>query len=47
MRRWLWWLTQPWGAKIRRRQALVMIRQWQAEERTAAPAAASLRPAAT
>lgn len=38
MRRWMWWLTPPWGAKIRRRQALAVLRDWQNEEREAARA---------
>jgi hypothetical protein len=29
----MWWLTPPWGAKIRRRQILAQAREWQAEER--------------
>lgn len=38
MRRWLWWLTPPWGAKVRRRQALEVLQRWQEEERAAARA---------
>jgi hypothetical protein len=32
----MWWLLPPYGAKIRRRQALAELRRWQAEERAAA-----------
>jgi len=35
MRRWLWWLMPPWGAKVRQRQAIAMLRQRQDEERSA------------
>jgi hypothetical protein len=36
MRRWVWWLLPPWGAKARRRQFLAAMREWQEEERAAA-----------
>ena len=36
MRRWMWWLLPPWDTKIRRRQALAVMRAWQEEERRAA-----------
>jgi hypothetical protein len=38
MRRWVWWLMPPWGAKIRRRQALEVLHAWQDEERSMARA---------
>ncbi|MDT5034575.1 MAG: hypothetical protein QOC94_4746 [Actinoplanes sp.] len=36
MQRWIWWLMPPYGAKVRRRQALAELRRWQDEERAAA-----------
>lgn len=33
IRRWMWWLTPPWGAKIRRQQILAEVHAWQDYER--------------
>jgi len=34
--RWVWWLTPPYGAEIRRQQIIDESRRWQDEERAAA-----------
>jgi hypothetical protein len=34
--RWVWWLTPPYGAEIRRQQIIDEARRWQDEERAAA-----------
>jgi hypothetical protein len=34
--RWAWWLTPPYGAEVRRRQAVAEIHRWQEEERAEA-----------
>jgi hypothetical protein len=34
--RWAWWLTPPYGAEVRRRQAVAEIHRLQDEERAAA-----------